>query len=245
MRHIGFAARLAGATSAIAAVAAILGGTTSAAAQERPASPTELPPVPTSYDPGKTAWGDPNISHSYQIEYVQNTRILFQRPVEYGNRYWQTQEEHDRRVAPGQAGMGKRDAPAEGRGAQPLTVLQGVEDLLLWPPEPPGGLGREALQQVALAAGAQVENDIGGRDAIGDPHPSLHAGQAVRSPDMAGSASRFQPSGDVRRELLPCPAQALGLAFRSSLRRCVAFRCGATSRASCSPMRAPSRLATS
>jgi len=99
MRHHGFATRLLTAASAIAAVAIILGGATVAAAQERPETPTELPPVPANYDPGKTAWGDPNISHSYQIEYVQNTRILFQRPVEYGNRYWQTAEEHARRIA--------------------------------------------------------------------------------------------------------------------------------------------------
>jgi hypothetical protein len=98
MRHNGFAARLAGTASAIAAVAAILGGATGAVAQERPANPTELPPVPTDYDPGKTAWGDPNISHSFQIEFVQNTRILFQRPVEYGDRFWQTEEEHGRRI---------------------------------------------------------------------------------------------------------------------------------------------------
>ena len=98
MRHPGFASRVATAASAIAAVAALLAGPTGAAAQERPADPTELPPVPSDYDPGKTAWGDPDISHSYQIEFVQNTRILFQRPVEYGDRYWQTEEEHARRI---------------------------------------------------------------------------------------------------------------------------------------------------
>ena len=97
MRHHGFATRIFAATSALALVAGLGAGT--AAAQNRPADPTALPPVPTDYQPPKTAWGDPNISHSYQIEFVQNTRILFQRPTEYGNRYWQTEEEHARRIA--------------------------------------------------------------------------------------------------------------------------------------------------
>ena len=97
MRHHGFATRIFAATSALALVAGLGAGT--AAAQNRPADPTALPPVPTDYQPPKTAWGDPNISHSYQIEFVQNTRILFQRPTEYGDRYWQTEEEHARRIA--------------------------------------------------------------------------------------------------------------------------------------------------
>ena len=98
MRHHGFASRIFAASSALALVAGGLGAS-GAAAQERPADLTVLPPVPTDYDPGKTAWGDPNISHSYQIEYLNNARVLFQRPAEYGMRFWQTDEEHARRVA--------------------------------------------------------------------------------------------------------------------------------------------------
>ena len=90
-------ARLNAAISALAAAAFVLAAP--GAAQERPADPTVLPPVPTNYTPPKTAWGDPDISHTYQIEYLNNTRILFQRPTEYGNRFWQTDEEHARRVA--------------------------------------------------------------------------------------------------------------------------------------------------
>jgi len=98
MRHHGFASRIAAAASAIAlAASAFAAGP--ASAQERPADLESLPPVPTDYQPPRTPWGDPDISHSYQIEYLNNTRILFQRPVEYGNRYWQTDEEHARRVA--------------------------------------------------------------------------------------------------------------------------------------------------
>src|SRR5688572_28113485 len=98
MRHHGFASRIAAAASAIALAASALGATP-ASAQERPADPTVLPPVPTDYQPPKTAWGDPDISNSYQIEYLNNTRVLFQRPAEYGDRFWQTDEEFARRVA--------------------------------------------------------------------------------------------------------------------------------------------------
>jgi hypothetical protein len=72
MRHTGLASRIVTAASAIALAAAFATG---AAAQERPADLTELPPVPTSYDPGKTAWGDPNLSHTFQYEYLNNMRI--------------------------------------------------------------------------------------------------------------------------------------------------------------------------
>jgi len=89
-------ARVAFAVSAFATLSAL--SAVPAAAQNRPAELTELPPVPTDYAPPKTEWGDPDISHTWQIEYLNNARILFQRPTEYGNRFWQTDEEHARRV---------------------------------------------------------------------------------------------------------------------------------------------------
>jgi hypothetical protein len=70
-----------------------------AVAQERPADLAELPPVPTDYTPAKTAWGDWDFSHTYQIEYFNAGKILFQRPKEYGNRVWVTDEELARRQA--------------------------------------------------------------------------------------------------------------------------------------------------
>jgi hypothetical protein len=69
------------------------------AAQERPADLTALPPVPTGYTPAKTAWGDWDFSATYQIEYYNAGKILFQRPKEYGQRVWVTDEELARRVA--------------------------------------------------------------------------------------------------------------------------------------------------
>src|SRR5688500_4843400 len=98
MRHHGFASRIAAAASAIALAASVL-GTSAVSAQDRPADLTVLPPVPTDFQPPRTAWGDPDISNSYQVEYLNNARVLFQRPAEYGNRFWQTDEEHARRVA--------------------------------------------------------------------------------------------------------------------------------------------------
>ncbi|MEO6041294.1 MAG: hypothetical protein ABIP41_05295 [Croceibacterium sp.] len=98
MRHHGFATRLFAAASALAAAAALLAGP-SASAQQRPADLTVLPPVPTDYTPPKTAWGDYNFSHTYQIEYLNNMRLLVQRPKVFGNRVWLTDEEFARRVA--------------------------------------------------------------------------------------------------------------------------------------------------
>jgi len=72
---------------------------TPALAQERPADLTELPPVPTDYTPEKTAWGDWDFSATYQIEYMNAGKILFQRPDAYGTRVWQTDEEFARRLA--------------------------------------------------------------------------------------------------------------------------------------------------
>ena len=97
MRQQGFASRFAAAVSAVALVASGL-GTGVASAQERPANLEELPPVPTDYQPPRTPWGDPDISHKYQTEYLNNMRILFQRPTVFGNRVWITDEEHARRL---------------------------------------------------------------------------------------------------------------------------------------------------
>lgn len=126
MRHPGFASRIATAASAIACAAALAFGASSVAAQQRPADPTVLPPVPTDYQPPKTAWGDPDISNSYQIEYLNNTRILFQRPTEYGDRFWQTEEEHARRIAAAERSDGNF-AAASDRGIG-TSGTQGLAD---------------------------------------------------------------------------------------------------------------------
>jgi hypothetical protein len=84
--------------STACAVALLAAAAGEAAAQERPADLTELPPVPTDYTPEKTAWGEWDFTATYQIEFMNAGRILFQRPKEYGNRVWVTDEEFARRL---------------------------------------------------------------------------------------------------------------------------------------------------
>src|SRR5690606_1516463 len=50
---------------------------------------------------------------SYQIEYLNNARVLFQRPTEYGDRFWQTDEEHARRLAAAERSDGSFAAASE------------------------------------------------------------------------------------------------------------------------------------
>ncbi|WP_137679581.1 hypothetical protein [Aurantiacibacter suaedae] len=73
--------------------------TVPAMAQERPADLTELPAVPTTYEPAKTAWGDYDFTGIWPIENINTGHILFQRPAAYGDRQWVTDEEFERRLA--------------------------------------------------------------------------------------------------------------------------------------------------
>ena len=95
MSRSRFASRLALAASAAAMALAFAAA---APAQQRPADLTELPAVPTDYTPGKTAWGDWDFAATYQIEYLNNARVLFQRPKVFGERVWLTDEEFQRRI---------------------------------------------------------------------------------------------------------------------------------------------------
>ena len=70
-----------------------------AVAQAPPGDVNVLPPVPTDYTPNKTEWGDWDFTGTWPIENIPNTRILFQRPVEYGSAFWLTPEQHDKRIA--------------------------------------------------------------------------------------------------------------------------------------------------
>ncbi len=68
------------------------------AAQERPEDLYELPPVPTDYEPARTSWGAPDLAGTWPIQRLNEGRILFQRPAHYGDRYWVTDEEYERRL---------------------------------------------------------------------------------------------------------------------------------------------------
>jgi hypothetical protein len=127
MTHNGFASRAAAAVSALALVASAFAATP-AAAQQRPANLEELPPVPTDYDPGKTPWGDPDISHTFQYEYLNNMRILMQRPKVFGNRVWLTDEEFARRLAAAERSDSNFAAASENGVGTPGT--EGLADFI-------------------------------------------------------------------------------------------------------------------
>jgi len=122
-----FPSRLAAGACALAAAASLLAIPAGASAQQRPADLTELSPVPTDYTPGKTAWGDWDFSATYQIEYTNNARVLFQRPKVFGERVWLTDEEFERRVTAAE----RSDANFSNEG-QGLNVggTQGLADWL-------------------------------------------------------------------------------------------------------------------
>jgi hypothetical protein len=116
------------AASVLAAAASMALAPIAAEAQDRPADLTELPPVPADYDPGKTPWGDPNISHTYQYEYLNNMRILVQRPKVFGNRVWLTDEEFARRLEAAERSDGSYAAASENGVGTPGT--EGLSDFV-------------------------------------------------------------------------------------------------------------------
>ena len=116
--------RLVVAAAALAA-AASMAVAPMAHAQKRPANLESLPPVPTDYTPPRTAWGDYDFSHTYQTNNLGEGHILFQRPKEYGNRIWVTDEEYARRLAAAVKSDGSYTA--DYKGATPPGT-QGLAD---------------------------------------------------------------------------------------------------------------------
>ncbi len=84
---------------ALALAAALLAPSAPASAQKRPADLTVLPPVPTTYTPAQTPWGDWDFRGTWPMDMVAGARILFQRPESFGNRVWLTDAEHAKRLA--------------------------------------------------------------------------------------------------------------------------------------------------
>ena len=96
-----------------------------AAAQERPADLTYLPPVPTDYEPDKLPWGDYDFTGTFPIEPINNGHILFQRPAHYGDRFWVNDEEFERRLAAARGNDGNfTQANENGIGAGGTTGLE-------------------------------------------------------------------------------------------------------------------------
>ena len=84
------------------ALAAALVAPAAAPAQPVPADPTVLPAVPAGYSL-RTEWGDPDLRAVYTLDMINNGRIAFQRPDEFGNRVWLTDAEFAKRIAAAQA----------------------------------------------------------------------------------------------------------------------------------------------
>ena len=66
-------------------------------AQQVPADLTVMPPVPTDYQPGRTAWGDPDLRGMWPIDNIAS--LPMNRPAQYGDRFWLTDEEYAARQA--------------------------------------------------------------------------------------------------------------------------------------------------
>ncbi len=86
-------AAMASASLAVVALAGI--GLSAAQAQQVPADLTTMPPVPTDYQPAKTAWGDPDLRGTWPIDNIAS--IFFTRMPQYGDRFWLTDEEFAQR----------------------------------------------------------------------------------------------------------------------------------------------------
>lgn len=60
-------------------------------AQDPPADLTTMPPVPHTYKAPKTPWGDPDLRGMWPIDNIAS--LPFQRPAQFGNRFWLTDQE--------------------------------------------------------------------------------------------------------------------------------------------------------
>lgn len=68
-----------------------------AAAQDVPADLTVMPPVPTDFAPPRTSWGEPDLRGTWPIDNIAS--LPMNRPAQFGNRFWLTDEEYAARQA--------------------------------------------------------------------------------------------------------------------------------------------------
>jgi hypothetical protein len=92
-----------------------------AAAQKPPADLNVLPPPPTDFTPKKTPWGDYDFRGTWPIENINGAHVLFQRPKQYGNRFWLTDAEYAKRVAAAEKSDGSFAQGVNARGTQGLA----------------------------------------------------------------------------------------------------------------------------
>lgn len=114
------------AASALAVSAAALSLPGLADAQERPVDLATLPPVSAEFTPDQLPWGDYDFTGTWPIENLNAGRILSQRPTQYRNRFWVTDEEFERRLEAARRNDGNcAQASDQGVGA---PVLRGWRD---------------------------------------------------------------------------------------------------------------------
>jgi hypothetical protein len=75
--------------------ASVLALAAPAMAQPVPDDLTTIAPVPTDFDPPRTSWGDPDLRGTYPIDNIAS--LPMQRPAQYGDRFYLTEEEYARR----------------------------------------------------------------------------------------------------------------------------------------------------
>lgn len=61
------------------------------AAQQVPEDLTTMPPVPESFTPGTTQWGDPDFRGTWPLNDI--AELAVNRPPQYGDRFWKTEAE--------------------------------------------------------------------------------------------------------------------------------------------------------
>jgi len=129
--------------------------------QWRPDDLTVLPPTPTDYTPGKTAWGDWDFRGTWPIENIPSTSILLQRMDGYKDRVWITDEEHAKRVE--NAGGSDSRFSNEGQGLN----VGGTQGLADWVKESPYSWRTSMIvspkdgKLPPLTPDAQVKQDTG------------------------------------------------------------------------------------
>jgi hypothetical protein len=121
------------ATAAYAVLAASsFAGPNSAIAQQAPADLTVLPPPSITYTPKKTSWGDWDFRATWTIENIASAKILFERPLQFGNRYWVTDEEFAKRLAAAKRSDGSFSTGKDANGKVKSLGSRGTEGLAAW-----------------------------------------------------------------------------------------------------------------
>ena len=140
MRRRGLALTITTAASAIVAGALLLSSPAGAAAPSQvPADLTSLPPPSTAYTPAKTPWGDWDFRGTWPIENIASARILFERPLQFGNRYWVNDEEFAKRITAAKRSDASFSTGTDEKGNVKSTNAGGTEGLVKWMETDPFG----------------------------------------------------------------------------------------------------------